>query len=65
MCCIRIFKLKSNLKKFAKMNQLDKAMEYITNIELTVKEKRKLKKIIPCLFNDEQSHALLLVLDVN
>ena len=61
---LRFFKHKVTLKKFAKQNQIVEAMYYIQNIELTDKEKQKIRKIIPKFFNVQNSNDLLLILEV-
>ena len=64
MKIFRIFKYKRQLKKFAKRNQIAEALNYIGEIDLTTREKQKLRRIIPRLFTTIDSDSLLLAMEV-
>lgn len=63
MKIFKIFRYKNQLKEFARQNKIVDAINYLQNIELTAKERIKLKRCVINLFNEEDANQLLLFLE--
>ena len=63
MKIFRFFRYKKQLREFARQNKIVEAIDYLQNIELTGGERRKLKKCVIKLFDEESATQLLLLLE--